>query len=263
MTTFIAASRLACLATVLAAGIASIPVADIANAKSNSGNGGNTNGASPHSVISGQPANVKKVQSDHKDSHKDKKARKHAEKKKKDCEKITVPTPGCPINRKDPVGSVPPPAKKPVADAPAPHPSSITVSNGVTTYTLPYDPKFSVEVVKPGSITVHSGDRTVTLPGGSITVQGQAVSTSLAERAGLQEIINSRGDAVFAIKPAPQSQPPTQPVPTNGGSSGGGIVGGVIDAGKAIGNGIEDIGLGFINLGGPTPQPKTGTIIQE
>ena len=107
MTTFITASRLACLATVLAAGIASIPAADVANAKSNSSNGGNATGASPHFVITGQPANVKRVQS----NHKDKKERKHAEKKKKDCGKIIVPTPGCPISPKDPVGSVHPPFK--------------------------------------------------------------------------------------------------------------------------------------------------------
>ena len=260
MTTFITASRLACLATVLATGIASIPFAHIANAKNNSSNGGNANGASPHFVITGQPAGVKKVQSSHKDGRRDRKDRKHA---KKHCGKIIVPTPECPISPKDPVGSVHPPSKKPVADEPSPHPTSITISNGVTTYTLPYDAKFSAEVSKPGSITVHSGDRTVTLPGGSITVHGQALSQSVAERAGLEQIHNSRGDTVLAIKPQ-NAQQPTQPVPTKDGNNGnGGVVGGAVDAGKAIGNGIEAIGLGFINLGGPTPQPKTGTIIQE
>src|SRR5215470_13207018 len=80
MTTFITASRLACLATVLAAGIASIPFADIANAKNNSSNGGTANGASTHFVITGQPANVKKVRSGHKDDRRDRKDRKHAKK---------------------------------------------------------------------------------------------------------------------------------------------------------------------------------------
>ncbi|HXZ22627.1 MAG TPA: hypothetical protein VEH78_07665 [Pseudolabrys sp.] len=55
-------------------------------------------------------------------------------------------------------------------------------------------------------------------------------------------------------------------MPTKDISSGGGVIDGVVGVGKAIGNGIEDIGLGFINLGGPTPQPanpKTSTTIQE
>ena len=108
MTTFITASRLACLATVLAAGIASISAADVANAKSNYSNGGNATGASPHFVITGQPANVKKVLSRHKDDRRDRKDRKHA---KKHCGKIIVPTPECPISPKDPVGSVHPPFK--------------------------------------------------------------------------------------------------------------------------------------------------------
>jgi len=160
----------------------------------------------------------------------------------------------------------PSPGKGDDDNSPTPHPSVITVSNGVKTYTLPYDPKFSVEVINPGSITVHSGNNTVTLPGGSITVHGQATSTFAADRAGLQTMINSRGDAVFAIKPQPQSQPPTQLVPTKDTSSGGGIVDGIVGVGKAIGNGIEDAGTAFIDWGGPTPQPanpKTSTTTQE
>jgi len=96
-------------------------------------------------------------------------------------------------------------------------------------------------------------------------VHGQAVSTFLADRAGLQETINSHGDAVFVMKPQPLPQPPTQLVPVKDASSGG-VVSGVVDAGKAVGNGIEDIGLGFIGIGGPTPQPanpKTSTTTQE
>jgi len=105
-------------------------------------------------------------------------------------------------------GTNPPSPGQGKSEKPPLNPKVITISNGVTTYTEPFDPKFSVEVTNPGSITVHSGNQTVTLPGGSITVHGQAVSTSLADRAGLQEFINSRGDTVFAIKPQPQSQPP-------------------------------------------------------
>jgi hypothetical protein len=239
MTNLMSAHTRACLTTTLATSVALMATASIANAKSrHHDNDAESNGASPHFVITGQPANVKRVLRERKDKNKEAKC------KKKNCEK--------------------PMPEKPVADGPAGHPKRITISNGVTTYTLPFDPRFSVEVTKPGSITVHSGDTTVTLPGGSITVHGQAVSTSLADRAGLQEIINSRGDAVFAIKPPPPAQ--NSPTPVKSGSNGqsvGGVLDGVVDAGKAIGNGIESIGLGFISLGGPTPPPPTGTIIQE
>ena len=121
--------------------------------------------------------------------------------------------------------------EKPVADA---NPKTITISNGVTTYTLPFDPRFSVEVAKPGSITVHSGDRTVTLPGASITVHRQIMSKSLVERAGLQAIVNSHGDTVFAIKPAGNT-----PVQDTGlGAQLKGVA-------KDIGNGLENLGVGL------------------
>lgn len=167
-------------------------------------------------------------------------------------------------------GTKPPSSGQGDSEKPPTHPSVITVSNGVTTYTLPYSPNFSAEATNQNSITVHSGNQTVTLPGGSIIVHGQALSTAGADQHGLQTRINSLGDAVIAIKAQPQSQPPTQLVPTKDTSSGGGIVGsvvgGVVGAGKAIGNGIEDLGVGFISWGGPTPQPanpKTSTTIQE
>jgi len=161
------------------------------------------NGASPHFVVSGQPANKKRVLRDRKD-------KKEAKRKKQHCK--TTP-------------------EKPVADA---NPKTITISNGVTTYTLPFDPRFSVEVAKPGSITVHSGDRTVTLPGASITVHRQIMSKSLVERAGLQAIVNSHGDTVFAIKPAGNT-----PVQDTGlGAQLKGVA-------KDIGNGLENLGVGL------------------
>jgi hypothetical protein len=161
------------------------------------------NGASPHFVVSGQPANKKRLLRDRKD-------KKEAKRKKQHCK--TTP-------------------EKPVADA---NPKTITISNGVTTYTLPFDPRFSVEVAKPGSITVHSGDRTVTLPGASITVHRQIMSKSLVERAGLQAIVNSHGDTVFAIKPAGNT-----PVQDTGlGAQLKGVA-------KDIGNGLENLGVGL------------------
>jgi hypothetical protein len=251
------ASRLTYLAALFAASVALTASANIANAKSrHHDNDAENTGASSHIGASNQSANEKKA------LHEKKKKEKTATRTKQ-CLYITSDGKSC--GGGSTASKNPPAQGKGDGEKPPTHPSVITVSNGVTTYTLPFDPKFSVEVIKPGSITVHSGNQTVTLPGGSITVHGQAVSTSLADRAGLQTIINSRGDSVFAIRPQPESQPPTQLVPVKDGSSGG-VVDGIVGAGKAIGNGIEDIGLGFINLGGPTPQPanpKTSTTTQE
>ena len=234
--------RRACLTTALVAGVV-LASASLANARNNQHNDNNNKntGARPHFVITGQSANAKRVLRDRKDKTKE------VHCKKKPCEK--PPTAGTP-------------AKKPVGDAPATNPKTITISNGVTTYTLPFDPRFSVEVTKPGSITVHSGDRTVTLPGGSITVHGQAMSKSLSDRAGLEQIINLRGDAVFAVEPQAEKPAPAKPAsngPVQDISLGGQLKG----VAKDIGNGLENLGLGFINLGGPTSEPKTGTITQE
>jgi hypothetical protein len=256
-------SRLTYLAAALAASVALLASASIADAKSrHHDNDVENNGMSSHASR----------QHEKKAWHEKKKKEKTVTRTKQ-CLYITSDGKRC--GSGSTAGTKQPsPGKGDSDNSPTPHPSVITISNGVKTYTLPYDPKFSVEVTNPGSITVHSGNQTVTLPGGSITVHGQATSTFAADRAGLQTIINSRGDTVFAIKPQPQSQPPTQLVPTKDSGSGG-IVGGVVDAGKAVGNGIvdagkavgngiEDIGLGFINLGGPTPPPpKTSTTIQE
>jgi len=255
MTRLVNVSRLASLTALLAASIALSTSVNIANAKSrHHDNDAENNGMNSHSH---QLANEKKAL--HEKKKKDKTVT-----RTKQCLYITSDGKRC--GSSSTAGNKPPTQGKGDGETPPSHPNVITVSNGVKTYTLPFDPKFSVEVIKPGSITVHSGNQTVTLPGGSITVHGQAVSTSLADRAGLQEIINSRGDAVFAIRPQPQSQPPTQLVPTKDGSGGGGIVDGIVGAGKAIGNGLEDLGVGFISLGGPTPQPanpKTSTTTQE
>ncbi len=248
--------KLTYLAALLAASVALTASANIANAKSRyHNNDAESTGANSHPDASNR--NEKITLHEKKKKEKEKTATK--------CLYITSDGKHCGGTR-----SANPPTNGTAGGNSLP--KTITVSNGVTTYTLPFDPKFSVEVTKPGSITVHSGNQTVTLPGGSITVHGQAVSTSLADRAGLQEIINSRGDAVFAIRPQPASQqPPTQLVPVKDGSSGvvdgvvGGIAGGIVGAGKAIGNGLEDIGMGYINLGGPTQpeNPKTSTTTQE
>jgi hypothetical protein len=242
--------------TALATSIALIATASIANAKDNHHNNNNQNGAQPHFVITGQPANAKGLLRERTEK-KDKHAEKKREKKKKEvkCKKNNCEKPKETTKKESP--------GKPAGDQPAPHPSVITVSNGVTKYTLPYDPKFSVEVLKPGTITVRSGDRTVTLPGGSITVHGQALSQSVADRAGLEQTRTSQGDTVFAVKP-PTDNDTLVKRAGNGPVEDVGLGGQLKGAAKDIGNGLENLGTGFINWGGPTPrEPKTGTVTQE
>ena len=92
--------RLSRLTTAFAAGIALMANVGIANAKGNHHN--SDAGSRPHFVISGQPANVKRVLPEKKKNDK------YAHKKKKDCKKIIVPTPECGVSRKDPVGNTHP-----------------------------------------------------------------------------------------------------------------------------------------------------------
>src|SRR5262249_36961965 len=82
-------------------GIALMANVGIANAKGNHHNS-NTAESTPQFVISGQPANVKRVLPERKRNDK------YAHKKKKGCGKIIVPTPECGVTRKDPVGNTHP-----------------------------------------------------------------------------------------------------------------------------------------------------------
>src|SRR5438270_10726887 len=142
--------RTARVAAMLAASIAFTASINAANAKSNHRDGSaDGNGANQHVWSSAKPTGTKRV--------KHEKKQKKSVTKTKTCLYMTSDGRHCDSNST--AGKKPPP--KDVTDKSPPPPKTITVSNGVTTYTLPFDPKFSVEVAQPGSITVHSGERTV------------------------------------------------------------------------------------------------------
>jgi hypothetical protein len=265
-----AISRLARVTTVLMAGAALLAAADAASAKGDRAGNTQASGRVPQFAIKGQPVSAKRFLPDEKNGEK------HADKdhEKKGCEHVTVPTPECGPGRHDPVGNTNPggktgdgtrggsttaennPPKKP--------PRLVTISNGVKTVTVPDVPgQLSAAWSNAGGIDVHVGNQTIFMPGNSVTVAGEAMSIALARRGGLEEVPttkagtagNERGISLTFNPPTPAAAPP-KPARNNGG--GDGVVAGTL---KAIGNGIEDIGIGFINLGGPTP-PKTSTVTQ-
>jgi hypothetical protein len=243
--------RLSILTTAIAAGVALMTNVGVANAK---GNHHNSSGAEskPQFVISGQPANVKRVLPERKKGND-----KYAHKKKKSCEKIIVPTPECGVSRKDPVGNTHPTLPKSggttIPKGPSPAFTSVTLSNGVTTSSIFNGKGLTVSSNSPGTITVSNGNTSVTLPGGSLTLHG---ATSVSASSTLQLVDRANGDVVVAVNP---------PVKPSGNGAGEDVsLGGQLKgAAKDIGNGLENLGLGIVSVGGPTPQPNTGTIIQE
>jgi len=197
MTKLTTISRLACLTTLLAAGVALMVTSDIANAKGDHhGNNAQSNSASPHS---GQPGDVKRVLNDRKS---DKKKDKYAG-KKKSCEKIIVPTAGCAVSSKDPVGSHPFPPSQPAggnagSKGPSPAATPVALSNGVTKSVIENGKGLTVTSNAPGTITVSNGNSSVTMAGGSLTLHGaQSVSAS----SGLQVVHLTNGDVSIAVSP--------------------------------------------------------------
>lgn len=212
MTKLTTISRLARLTTVLAASVALIAIVDSANAKGNSNHGDNahSHGAASHFAANGQSHNEKRM-SDHHNKI-EKKKDKYA-KKKKDCEKIIVPTPGCAISPKDPVGSVhtggitggnkspAPPSQAgggTGTKGPSPGATTVTLSNGVTTSAIENGKGITVTSNSPGMITVSNGNGSVTMPGGSVTLHG-ALSVSVP--AGMQLVHLTNGDVSVAVGP--------------------------------------------------------------
>lgn len=202
-------SRIAWLSTVFATGVALMATVDVADAGGHH-NGNTQNGnVTPHFVITGQPASVKHVLPDHKE-----RKERHADKKKKDCEKSTVPTPGCAINAKDPVGSVrtggitgnsktaATPSQTAGAPAapkgPSPAATPVALSNGVTKSAIENGKGLTVTSNSPGTITVSNGTTSVTMAGGSLTLHG-ALSVSAAS--GLQVVHLANGDVSVAASP--------------------------------------------------------------
>src|SRR5689334_23031967 len=170
-------SRLAWLSSVFAAGVALVATADMASAHGHHNGTTQSGNITPHFVITGQPASVKRVLSEHKDwkerDHKEWKER-HAEKQKKECGKITVPTPGCAISPHDPVGSVHTGGITGGTKIPTPSPAATPVglSNGVTKSVIENGKGLTVTSTSPGTITVSNGNSSVTMAGGSLTLHG-------------------------------------------------------------------------------------------
>ena len=101
MTKHMTASKLTHLAAILAASVALMATANIANAKGDhhhDNNGG------------GQFSNARQSMDgmEKRSEHRDKKKDKYTEKKKKGCENIIVPTKDCGVSSKDPVGNTRP-----------------------------------------------------------------------------------------------------------------------------------------------------------
>jgi hypothetical protein len=204
-------SRLACLNTVLAAGVALMVTSDIANARSDHrGNNAQNKGVSPHFVITGQPADVKRVLNDRtREKNKDKYAG-----KKKGCERIIVPTAGCAISSKDPVGSVhtggitggnrtPAPPSQSAGGPAAPKglssaATSVALSNGVSKSVIENGKGLTVTSNSPGTITVSNGTNSVTMAGGSLTLHG---AQSVLAGSGLQLVHLANGDVSVAVSP--------------------------------------------------------------
>ncbi|MGC1927058.1 MAG: hypothetical protein WA706_25030, partial [Pseudolabrys sp.] len=169
-------SRLKYSTIVLVAVAALMGSAHIAKAKGDHHQGNNSqgNGARPHFVISGQPANVKRVLRTNK-------KKEMAEKKKKACGNIIVPTAECGVNPKNPVGSTRPALPPSQADGnkanpkgPSPAYTTVTLSNSVTTSAIFSGKGLTVTSTSPGTITVSNGTNTVTMPGGSMNLSGAA-----------------------------------------------------------------------------------------
>jgi hypothetical protein len=196
------------LTTALATSIALIATASIADAKDGRHDNNNQKRATPHFVITGQPASVKRVilgerkeMKEKKDKHADKKHEKdklgkqhdkdkHAE-KRHDKEKK---------EKKD--GSTgktqPPSPKQESGNKPSPAAKVVTLSNGVTTSVIETGKGLTITSSAPGMITVSNGTNSVTMAGGSLTLKGAA---SVSVPAGYQAVRLTNGDFSVAVSP--------------------------------------------------------------
>ena len=189
-------SRLAYLTTVLTAGVALMATANVASAKNNHrhGNDAENNGARPHFVIRGEPANVKRLLLEKK------KKDKYARKKKKGCEKIIVPAAECGVSSKDPVGATHP--HPPSADhwqqGAFPAFTTVTLSNGVTKSAIFNGNGLTVTAASPTSIMIANSNSAVTMNGKSSLLHG---AISVQAGPGMQVYRQSNGDVTVSIKP--------------------------------------------------------------
>jgi hypothetical protein len=233
MTKLINVSRLAKLTAVLVASAALMSSAANARGDHHQSNNMQNAGPRPHFVISGQPANVKRVTRATK--------KKEMAEKKKGCGKIIVPTAECGVSTKNPVGSTVPKlpsqadGNKPAPKGPSPGYTTVTLSNGVTTSAIFNGKGLTVTSTAPGTITVSNGTNSVTMPGGSMNLSG---AISVQAGAGVQLVRHPNGDVTVAANPTVTSAPTKPTSGANNGPPGVSATDNLKDLGKTAGNGL-------------------------
>ena len=241
MTKLTKLSRLAEMTAVLVASTALIGTVGIANAKGgdhHQSHNVQSTSTRPHFVISGQPANVKRVTRTTK--------KKELAEKKKGCGKIIVPTAECGVSSKNPVGStiptLPPQAGggKPNPKGPSPGYTTVTLSNGVTTSAIFNGKGLTVTSTSPGTITVSNGTNSVTMPGGSINLSG---AVSVQAGAGVQLVRHPNGEVTVAANPTVASGPTKPTTATNNGPPGVTAADNFKELGKVAGNGLATVAV--------------------
>ena len=234
-------SRLAKLTALLVASAALIGSVGTANAKGgdhHQSHNAQSTGTRPHFVISGQPANVKRVTRATK--------KKEMADKKKGCGKIIVPTAECGVNSKNPVGSTIPtlPSQadggKTNSKGPSPGYTSVTLSNGVTTSAIFNGKGLTVTSTSPGTITVSNGTNSVTMPGGSMNLSG---AVSVQAGAGVQLVRHPNGDVTVAANPTVASGPTKPSGGAQAGPPGVTAADNFKELGKVAGNGLATVAV--------------------
>jgi hypothetical protein len=230
--------------------------------------------AAPGAAAARGASQQHEVHKDHGDKHHARSHhRKKHEKKQVMCIKAPCPHEGGARPGKDANKDKPTPA--PVGGL-RPAKGDVVVSNGVTATILHgASAGVVVQTLEPGKILVRADNgQSVTLSGGSVNVSGArivspGVSIDRADHPNGEVTVAIRPGAVYA-KPAapPASAPPSATGHVTGGPEGGflGAIGGsIVDAGKAVGRGAEDV----ISIGSPKPgtpgagEPKTSTTTQQ
>jgi hypothetical protein len=197
-------------------------------------------------VISGQPANVKRVTRTTKT--------KELAEKKKGCGKIIVPTAECDVSSKNPVGNTIPTlpshadGSKLNPKGSSPGYTTVTLSNGVTTSAIFNGKGLTVTSTSPGTITVSNGTNSVTMPGGSMNLSG---AVSVQAGAGVQLVRHPNGDVTVAANPTTAGAPAKPTAGANNGPPGVTFTDDLKAVGKsgAAGPTLTAIGVATVWLG--------------
>lgn len=232
-------SRLAKLTVALVTSAALMSSVEIANAKGgdhHQNHNAQSTAPRPHFVISGQPANVKRVTRATR--------KKEMADQKNGCGKIIVPTAECGVSPKNPVGTTIPtlPSQaggtNPTPKGPSPAYTSVAPSNGVTTSAIFNGKGLTVTSTSPGTITVSNGTNSVTMPGVTMNLSG---AISVQAGAGIQLVRHPNGDVTVAANPTVASGPAKPTTGTNNGPPGVTATDTLKELGKTAGNGLSTV----------------------